>query len=62
MATVGTVDLKEPLTPCPVCKGTTNWDTRLGILFCESCDMEWDLKGHPVDTKRAWLRLLSLEN
>lgn len=53
-------ELKAPLTPCPACHGTTNWDTSLQVLFCESCGREWNIYGRPVSTKKRCLEILNV--
>jgi len=35
--------LEDLFQPCPVCGGTTELDGQAMELFCESCDMRWDL-------------------
>ena len=39
--------LKELLSPCPICRGTTDIDL-LGHAYCHSCRQEWTLAGKPI--------------
>lgn len=47
--------LKELLTPCPICRGTTDIDL-LGHAYCHSCRQEWTLAGTPIveDNGAIW--------
>ncbi len=45
--------LKEPFSPCPVCKGTIILEDDGGspIQRCESCGVEYDIFCKELDTK-----------
>ena len=43
-------ELKELLSPCPVCGGTTDIDFD-GHIVCYSCKQHWTLVGKPISKK-----------
>ena len=47
--------LGELLSPCPVCRGTTDIDL-LGHAYCHSCRQQWTLAGKPIveDDGATW--------
>jgi hypothetical protein len=45
-------ELKELLTPCPICGGTTDIDFK-GHIVCYSCKQHWTLVGKPLSIKEG---------
>ena len=53
--------LRELLSPCPICRGTTDIDL-LGHAYCHSCRQEWTLAGKPIveDNGATWRRPIGI--
>jgi hypothetical protein len=46
--------LKELLTPCPICGGTTDMDLGNHIV-CQSCKQAWTITGKPILNSREYV-------
>ncbi len=53
--------LGELLSPCPICRGTTDIDL-LGHAYCHSCRQQWTLAGKPIveDNGAIWRQLIGV--